>query len=123
MTAASTPPETPEPVGAVRVAVRALGVPLDIVVPDALEHQVRQIWHLCRDDRSHPGDVREVRAAVPQEADDSRASVLQSLTRSVTLAAIESRAGTAVMFHAGGLSHPTSGASIVYVAPGGTGKT
>ena len=108
------------------VAVRALDVPLDIVIPRLLEDHVREIWHLCLDERRLAGDVRTVIAKVPEGADgteDVWASVLQSLTQAVTLAAIEARAGSAVMFHAGGLCNPTTGASIAYVAPGGTGKT
>ena len=83
----------------------------------------RDIWRLCLDDRPRCSEVKQVRPPVASDDEGSRASALQSLTQSVTRAAIDSRAGTALMLHAGGLCDPTSGASIVYVAPGGTGKT
>lgn len=48
---------------------------------------------------------------------------MTSLTQAITRALIERRAGELLMFHAGAVCHPTTGDSIAYVAPGGTGKT
>ena len=48
---------------------------------------------------------------------------MTSLTQSITRALIEQRAGELLMLHAGAVCNPTTGASIAYVAPGGTGKT
>ncbi len=49
--------------------------------------------------------------------------LLNRATQSVTAAIIGAQAGNLLMFHAGAVSHPDSGASLVFVAPGGTGKT
>ena len=48
---------------------------------------------------------------------------LMVTTQSVTRALITAQVGRLVMLHAGAVSHPTTGATLVYVAPGGTGKT
>jgi hypothetical protein len=109
-------------VNASTVTVRALDVLVRIDVADPqLVAAVEQAWHLCLVDGERP----DVEVALPAHdgSPDSVARSLQSLTQSVTMAAIGARAGRDLMFHAGGLSHPTTGASIAYVAPGGTGKT
>jgi len=54
---------------------------------------------------------------------DDLAPLLQSLTQRVTVAKIKAQSGRRLMLHAGALSHPVTGASLVFVAPGGTGKT
>ncbi len=48
---------------------------------------------------------------------------LRQLTQEVTTAAIRAHAGSLLMFHATALSNQDTGASIAFVAPGGTGKT
>ncbi|WP_404381893.1 hypothetical protein LL946_14645 [Knoellia locipacati] len=48
---------------------------------------------------------------------------LMLATQDVTRALIGARAGELLMFHAGAVSDPTTGRSVVYVARGGTGKT
>lgn len=55
--------------------------------------------------------------------DDAVRQGLVELTQRITKAAIEQQAGRALLFHAGALAHPETGATMVYVAPGGTGKT
>ncbi len=50
-------------------------------------------------------------------------SLITSATQSVTASVITAQAGNLLMFHAGAVSHPVTGASLVFVAPGGTGKT
>lgn len=101
------------------VPITALGVALDLVVPESLEAQVRDSWHLC---------VRPSREASPSaqvEFDGSRgeADGLQRLTQAVTRAAVSARAGEALMLHAAGLCNQQTGASVAAVARGGTGKT
>lgn len=49
--------------------------------------------------------------------------LLQRLTQQVTRAVIAARTGDLLMLHAGALAHPQTGAAIVFVAPGGTGKS
>ena len=48
---------------------------------------------------------------------------LMLTTQEITRALIGTQAGRLLMLHAGAVSHPETGASLVYVAPGGTGKT
>jgi hypothetical protein len=63
---------------------------------------------------------------LPDGADrtpDELASALSQITQEVTRAAIEARAGELFMFHAGALCDQVSGATLAFVAPGGTGKT
>lgn len=50
-------------------------------------------------------------------------SLLTQLTQTVTRALIRAQAGRLLMLHAGAVSHPGSGRSLVFVAAGGTGKT
>lgn len=51
------------------------------------------------------------------------AQVLQRTTQTVTHALIRARAGSLLMLHAGACSDPRTGATVAFVAPGGTGKT
>ena len=48
---------------------------------------------------------------------------LQLLTQEVTQHLISAQIGRLLMIHAGAVSHPVTGESLVFVAPGGTGKT
>jgi len=48
---------------------------------------------------------------------------LQLLTQEVTRRLISAQIGRLLMMHAGAVSHPVTGDSLVFVAPGGTGKT
>ncbi|WP_353953345.1 hypothetical protein V6K52_07980 [Knoellia sp. S7-12] len=48
---------------------------------------------------------------------------LMTTTQAVTRALIFARAGGLLMFHAGAVSDPRTGRSVVFVAKGGTGKT
>ena len=50
-------------------------------------------------------------------------SSMESATQEITRAFIEQRQGQLLMFHAGAVADPTTGRSLVYVAPGGTGKS
>ncbi len=114
------------------VDVLAMGTQVRIVVPDeATQRVVRELWHLCLadpasaeggDGRPDPGRVVTL-IPVPADDPDGLPRALQILTQEVTRVGIEARAGKCLMFHAGGLSDLHTGASIAYVAPGGTGKT
>lgn len=97
-----------------------------------------QRWSLCARDDEAPDAVRiEVDLGgapdeTPSEAvdtpprrvtgDDLR-TLMVALTQAVTRAAIEANIGELLMFHAAGLANLDTGASVVLVAPGGTGKT
>ncbi len=69
----------------------------------------------------------DLRTGPPVEAHLDRegdlAHQLMVTTQSVTRALITAQVGRLLMLHAGAVSHPTTGATLVYVAPGGTGKT
>lgn len=60
----------------------------------------------------------------PDPVDGTRLdAVLQHVTQAVTRSFIAAQAGRLLMLHAGACAHPETGAAVVYVAPGGTGKT
>lgn len=72
------------------------------------------------------GEVPPVEAAPLAVRLDDRALLAKTLmltTQDVTRELIGARAGELLMFHAGAVSDPVSGRSVVYVARGGTGKT
>ena len=81
-------------------------------------------WHLCV---LEPGvrELPERRIVTLCASSDERRrqSALTSLTQAVTRAAIEEQSGRLLMFHAGALADLRTGAAVIYVAPGGTGKT
>lgn len=100
---------------------------------DELADAVVAAWSRCRAPRGAERDGGEVRAALLAEGEDAREgldvqgssldSVMQSLTQAVTHANIAAQTGRLFMFHAGAVLDPATGAALVYVAPGGTGKT
>ena len=82
----------------------ATGSPLDVTLDDRREavESARGAGHL---------------------ASTSLAEVMDALSPMITMRAIESLAGKAVMLHACGLASPTTGATVALVAGSGTGKT
>jgi len=81
-------------------------------------------WHLCLmcpEARDVPPTLTVTLAA--SESDSVRRSALTALTQNVTRAAIRAQTGRLLMLHAGALSNLETGATVAYVAPGGTGKT
>lgn len=86
------------------------------LVPDATEPADRVTLTLDEEPQPAEPAEREVRA-------DSLGPLLQSATQSITSALIRANAGRLLMFHAVAVSQPATGASLVLVAPGGTGKT
>jgi hypothetical protein len=56
-------------------------------------------------------------------ASDDLATVLSSATQLITHALLAAQIGRLLLFHAGAVSHPVTGRSLVFVAEGGTGKT
>jgi hypothetical protein len=103
--------------------VRALGRRVAVTLDPALADAARRVWHLCLDDTDGPHDADVDHPAPASTEADAVASSLQDLTQRVTRAAIGAAAGRSLMFHAGALCDPLTGAALVYVAPGGTGKT
>ena len=108
----------------------ALGTRVDVHCTgncaDLLASSMRMAWSRCLIGDDGPTPPR-VRAATPVSArlDDANdlAQRLMLTTQSITRALITAQAGNLLMLHAGAVSHPTTGQSLVYVAAGGTGKT
>ena len=100
------------------VEVRCSG---DAAAP--LLEALRAAWSRClvADGRVEPRAANPVEARLDDEGD--LAHRLMATTQTVTRALIAAQAGHLLMVHAGAVSHPLTGVSLVYVAPGGTGKT
>lgn len=83
-----------------------------------------RLWASCPPDFDCEPEA-EVLVEVPDDASpiDAGSWLLETTTQRITLALIEARAGGLLMLHAGGVSDPVTGASVVYVAPSLTGKT
>jgi hypothetical protein len=115
----SEPPAARTPVD-----VLVLGTVVRIVVPGhAVRERVLHAWRQCLAEPGAPVDAT-VSAGTPRDGtEETVARVMQSLTQSVTAAAIRTRAGSLVMLHAAALCDQSSGATVAVVAPGGTGKT
>ncbi len=87
---------------------------------DLLVSALREPWSRCLVD----GDASDTAQVGAHLDDPSRlAQQLTQTTQEITRALIAAQAGRLLMLHAGAVSHPESGASLVFVAPGGTGKT
>lgn len=87
---------------------------------DRLAGAVRRAWSRCLDG-TDAAPSAAVTATLDEDADLDRA--LQTLTQEVTRAKIAAGVGRLLMLHAGAVCHPASGATLAFVAPGGTGKT
>lgn len=91
---------------------------------------VAHAWSRCLADGAASGAVGTARAekplavAVPaDDIDEAIRATLQSLSQDVTRHRIAAQTGRLLMFHAGTVSHPAMGASVMFVAPTGTVKT
>lgn len=87
----------------------------------ALLDALRTAWSRCLSPRG--GEVAGSDLALSWDGGDGLAPLLQRFTQDVTTEAIKAQRGRLFMFHAGAVSDPASGATLAYVAPGGTGKT
>lgn len=116
----------------------ALGATVEVRVSggraESAVAEIERVWHLCTAPADgHP--VAKVRVAlddgIPSLANldkgvvegSSLPDLMQMLTQAVTRTAIDAQAGRLVMLHAAGIQHPTTGATVALVGPGGTGKT
>lgn len=114
-----------------QVRVEALGVLVDLEVPEPdLAAAVAGAWADATvevdatDDRPLVTLRVATRSHSPADVTGtSTEEVLHHLSPAVTLAALEARAGQLVLLHAAALADPATGASVVMVAPSGTGKT
>lgn len=108
-----------------------LGTSFELTIPatfpTAYRDCIGHAWARCVADSDVAGDLPAIAdLAAPSPADDSDESVraaMQRLSQSVTRHVIGAQTGNLLMFHAGAVSHPVTGRSLVYVAPSGTGKT
>jgi hypothetical protein len=113
--------------------LHALGAIVDVRCTGArsavLASAMREAWSRCLDDRAagpaHDADHLVTAPALETrfEVDGDLAAQLMVTTQEITHSLITAQAGRLMMFHAGAVSNPASGESLVYVAPGGTGKT
>lgn len=107
------------------IDLAVLGTVVRVLLEDPADRSaVEGPWHLC----VMPEGPREVPAGsvvtLPATEDDrARLFALTTLTQNVTRAAIGQQTGRLLMLHAGALSNLETGATVAYVAPGGTGKT
>lgn len=93
--------------------------------PAAFVDAVARAWSRCLAPAGNGPRHAEPLVVRPplDDSTDATDAALQSLTRQVTYHLIAAQSGRLLMFHAGAVSHPESGRSLVFVAPGGTGKT
>jgi hypothetical protein len=81
-------------------------------------------WSRCLEEPMGSHTAEPLHVASPDDDSDIAVKVaLQHLTQAVTLRLIEAQVGRLLMLHAGAVSHPLTGESLVFVAPAGTGKT
>lgn len=94
--------------------ITALGttVHVDLERSDLDPEVVHHAWHRCLGDPDP--DARVVHAG---------SMTMSALTQAITRELISTQLGHLMMFHAGAVSHPGTGDSVVWIAPGGTGKT
>ncbi|WCC80958.1 hypothetical protein O6R08_00695 [Cutibacterium equinum] len=92
----------------------ALGTTVQVDVSETgLDEQVlRHAWARCLSD---PDPQPTVLTPGPMTA--------SSLTQEITRKLISRQIGSLLMFHAGAVCHPVTGDSVVFIAPGRTGKT
>ena len=110
------------------IRVFGLDSSVEIRFPDAASETLLEAathaWSRCLVERTVSREAEPLDAQPPADATDTgRAAALQMLTQDVTQRLIASQVGNLLMLHAGAVSHPETGESLVFVAPGGTGKT
>ena len=103
---------------------------------EELESRLRTAWARCLDPvggvdagslpvalLDPPGELANLDRDAEELFGDDVELLLLRTTQAVTTRLIEARAGDVLMFHAGAVCHPVTGASLVFVAESGTGKT
>jgi len=121
----------------VGLRLAALGTSLDVELGgprvDELDARMRALWSRCLvPDCAAPSARLTIDLLAPDapsrfgeshlEGSDLE-RLMNATTQAITRTLIAARAGELLMFHAGAVSHPSTGRSLVYVAAGGTGKT
>lgn len=118
------------------VRIHGIGARADIIVePGAqgaeadaeLRARLEHLWSRCLVDDDIPGSP--VRVALAESDDGLHAAhpnpdvLCSRITQAVTRELLGQRIGERILLHAGCVAHPVTGAALVMVAPGGTGKT
>lgn len=111
--------------------LNALGTTLSVEFGDAVPLEyiavVAHAWKRCIDAPPPAGDHPAAEPLVlrqPSSSDpDHHGAALQQLSRDVTLRLIAAQTGRLLMFHAGAVTDPETGRTLVFIAPSGTGKT
>lgn len=109
----------------------ALGVAFDLELcasaPAPYRAAIDHAWSRCLDAGEAAAGTRVIEPLIaPTPADDSDEAIraaMQRLSQQVTRHLIAAQTGRLLMLHAAALCDPATGASLVFVAPGGTGKT
>lgn len=105
-----------------------LGANVDVVCdgPNAevLTELMSSAWSRCLVDAPVVGaPTAEPVDVVGDEDVEALAPLLMGTTQRITRALIAAQAGHLLMLHAGAVCDPATGNSLIFVAPGGTGKT
>ena len=107
--------------------LRALGRHLEVRCigdsADVLASAMTASWSRCLADGGDCGPSDTLHLDAHLDDPGRLAHQLMRTTQEITRTLIAGQAGRLLMLHAGAVSHPETGASLVYVAPGGTGKT
>jgi hypothetical protein len=110
-----------------RMRLRGLGAQVEVrctgAQAEVLSAAMADAWSRCREgDEAEAGPV-----ATPVEVRlDDKADLayrLMGATQEITRSLISAQVGNLLMLHAGAVCHPVTGDALVFVAPGGTGKT
>lgn len=100
--------------------IRALGTTVEVDLGNDIDPaEFAAAWSRCL---VHDGEDGEV-PRTKRESIARPRPTMTSLTQAITHELISRRRGELLMLHAGAVSHPETGRSVAYAAPGGTGKT
>lgn len=116
------------------LTITALNTVFDLTFPGhtpaSFVDAVARAWSRCLPDATEPAPAPNPHPAPPltvavpiDDAAEATRAALQRLSQDVTYHLIAAQTGRLLMLHAGAVSHPITGRSLVYVAPSGTGKT
>ncbi len=113
--------------GMAELRVTGLGASVTVRAEDpatqALLPRIAHSWSWCLADESAATTVDGGTVVIPPVFAGDEDGLLQRLTQSITQALIAARAGQIFLFHAAAICHPDTGATVMAVAPGNTGKT
>lgn len=113
--------------GRLRIAAldTALSLEFPPQTPGVFADAVAHAWSRCLAEAPQTSSSAEPMFVHAPDGDSDEAvrAALQRLSQDVTHRLIAAQTGRLLMFHAGAVSDPSTGSTLVYVAPSGTGKT